>query len=275
MGKVFSFEQIETGQLPKLAYFDHIKNKIIRGLKLCEQVIGAIICGSVNRGDYNLRSDFDCLVLLEGERQDNAIFVLQQLSAQAKQRFVPVEFIPVDIRLAKTPMHAVEYTFSLHLEWSARQGGVIKENPLKYLLFNESVQEGELAQYLKNKHRMFLKNWAKLPSLSEEQHLHFLQKILEAPVYIGRKILRWSGVDISFDDSKKSIERLYMDAFAEEEISRLFKEVIAVDNSYTEELDAQILKPNRRRHEAVIQKIEKMIPSVLEYIRLTIGMIRR
>ena len=65
MGRVFSWQEINSGQIPDLSSFDSVGNLLREELTACPAVLGALICGSFLRGDHNLRSDIDCVVLYE------------------------------------------------------------------------------------------------------------------------------------------------------------------------------------------------------------------
>ncbi len=272
MGKVFSWEEIASGKIPKLEDFGIILGLIVSELERCNEIIGGVICGSVIRGDHNIRSDVDCLVVHSGQNILKIIGLLQELNRFAKRLYVPVEFIPVDIRVAHTP--TVEMSFGMHLDWSARNGGCIKTNPIPMLSFDLDMGQ-ELQNYVRLKLNKLTKRWIKYPEASSEQRFHFLQKILEAPIYIARKIVRWQGVDISFDDSKRRIAELYSEHFNGSESSGFFKEAVLADVSYTTKLLQQLKCCDEVEYSNVVQEIEAIVPDVLEFIRLVTILINK
>jgi len=266
MGKVFSWKEIANGQIPKLEDFSIVRSLIISELEKCDEIIGGVICGSVIRGDHNVRSDVDCLVVHSGQNILKIIGLLQELNRFAKQLYVPVEFIPVDIRVAHTS--TVEMSFGMHLDWSARNGGCIKTNPIPMLSFDLDMGQ-ELQNYVRLKLNKLTKRWIKYPEASSEQRFHFLQKILEAPVYIARKIIRWRGVDISFDDSKRRIVELYSEHFNGSESLKFFREAVMTDASYTKKILQQLKCSDEAEYLNTLKETEVIIPNVLEFIRLT------
>ena len=270
MGKVFSWDDIVKGRIPKLSSFNKVKEEIAKKLSECGGVIGAIFCGSVVRGDHNIRSDFDCLVLYNGKERQGIIELLQGLSLFAEGLNIPVEFIPVDNRLVETMMHPIEYSFSLHLQWSAKNGGVIKKNPVPFLHLDSSVMTAELVEYIRRKHSKLSKTWSKLPSLGPDQRFTFYQKVLDAPVYIARKILRWRGVDITFDDSRRAIAELFSVSRNDAGVGELFAELIACDREYTDGLMQHIRSHNKEKYVQLLQEVERAIPKVLDFIQINI-----
>jgi predicted nucleotidyltransferase len=265
MGKVFSWEEIVAGEVPKLEDFGIVQRQIVSELEENNEIIGGVICGSVVRGDHNVRSDVDCLVVHSGQNVPRIIGLLQELNKYAKQLYVPVEFIPVDIRVAHIP--TVEISFGMHLDWSARNGGCIKTNPIPMLSFDLDMGQ-ELQNYVRLKLNKLTKRWIKYPEASPEHRFHFLQKILEAPVYIARKIIRWQGVDISFDDSKRRIVELYSEHFNGSESSEFFREAVITDVDYTAKLLQQLKCSDEMEYSSVLKEIEAIVPNVLEFIRL-------
>lgn len=265
MGKVFSWKEIANGQIPRLDDFSIVQSLIVSELEKRNEIIGGVICGSVIRGDHNVRSDVDCLVVHSGQNILKIIGLLQELNRFANQLYVPVEFIPVDIRVAHTP--TVEMSFGMHLDWSVRNGGCIKTNPIPMLSFELDMGQ-ELQNYVRLKLNKLTKRWIKYPEASFEQRFHFLQKILEAPIYIARKIIRWKGVDISFDDSKRRIVELYSEHFNDSQSSEFFREAVATDAGYTAKLLQQLKCSDEGAYLKVLEEIELIVPDVLEFIRL-------
>lgn len=267
MGKVFSWDELVKGQTPKLESFGLVRNKIALELEKCPAIVGAVTCGSVLRGDHSIRSDFDCLVVYDGKSLSQLVELLQGLNNFSKQLYVPVEFIPLDIRLARCP--PIEYSFGLHLEWAARNGGCIKKNPIPMLTLDESDLEHEIRYYVRLKLSKLTKRWIKYPDSTPDERFRFLQKVLEAPVYIARKIIRWRRIDISFDDSKRAIKRIFSEHFSESEFLRLFNEVVGGDTVYTEKLLQQFGNPDEAQYAEALAKIERVVPNVLEFLRLS------
>lgn len=270
MGKVFSWEEIVTGKIPKLENFSVVQEQIFLELEKCNEVIGGVVCGSVLRGDHNVRSDLDCLLVHDGKNVFRVIELLQDLDSFAKELFIPVEFILVDKRVAHTP--TIERSFGMHLDWSARNGGCIKKNPVSMISFHLNLKQ-ELQNYVRLKFSKLTKQWIKYPKSSSEQRFHLLQKILEAPVYIARKIIRWQGVDISFDDSKKIIVELYLKHFNNSKSSEFFKEVVDSDLLYSRKLLQQLECPKEESYHKTLREIEVIVPNVLEFIRLVMLMV--
>ena len=96
MGRIFSWEEIEQGKVPRLESFKEVTQKLRKELASNRKVVAALLCGSALRGDYSMRSDIDCFVIYS----DGVVFSdLRKLVAYAKRLSVPLEMIPVNIRM--------------------------------------------------------------------------------------------------------------------------------------------------------------------------------
>src|SRR4030042_353606 len=191
MGRVFSWQEIESGQIPELKNFDLVGEMLRKELSICPAIIGALICGSFLRRDHNRRSDIDCVVLYEWKKRQAAENVLRELAQISSDLNVPLEFVPVDSELAQTPLHHLESTFIDHLIISSRdKAGIIKMNPVSILSFEPSLFIQDTKAYLINKVRRFDKGSINLPVMPSDQLYRLLQKAVEFPVYAARKILR-------------------------------------------------------------------------------------
>jgi predicted nucleotidyltransferase len=269
MGKIFSYREVEGRLFPNFDDFHCLDRFLLKKLSECDKVIAGARLGSFLRGDHNVRSDYDCVILVKNSNDKEVLRIEWEINEFASCRAIPLEFIVVDLRLADSDMHTIENGFSRHIEWAVNNGGVIKDNPLKYLRVKEGYYEEELKNYLRYKWSKLRKRWSRKKELSESAYLKFLQKVLEIPVYTARKILRWSGVNLDFDDSKKQIIDLYQKEFSHWGGVDLFKEAIAIDRAYTEYIE-KLPKSNKEWYRAdyceELVKIEKSIPLVLEFL---------
>ena len=85
MGKVFSWEEIVKNEVPLLHSFSEVVS-LCKELSQCPGIIGGIICGSVLRGDYDLRSDLDCLILYRSEQAKKILLLLQEIVSLATKK---------------------------------------------------------------------------------------------------------------------------------------------------------------------------------------------
>lgn len=274
MGRVFTFEEIKQGWIPATMDFKEMRTILEAGLAANAAIIGAVICGSCVRGDYNTRSDLDCVVLYRQEDRNKAVNLFQGLEMEAAGRYVPLELIPLDDKLAGTPDHHLSPIFLEHLRLSARLGGVIKENPLELISPNPLSFREDTRLYLVNKVRKLEKGSANLPVLSTEKQCLFLQKALELPVYVARKIVQCKGHDLTGGDSKGEVLKAYVKTRFTPAIE-LLEELVSLDRRYSEALDQQIMEaPDQASYGKILREIEEAVPKVLQFARLNLADLR-
>ncbi|MDD4333331.1 MAG: nucleotidyltransferase domain-containing protein [Patescibacteria group bacterium] len=266
MGRVFTFEQIKAGEIPKLSAFTTVTDKIRRDLEAMNGVIGAILFGSVSSGTHNLRSDVDCLVLYDDERQIEVFYFLQKIAKLAATLFVPTEIIPLGLQIAKGPMHTIEPPLIAPLEYAIKNGGLIKENPLRWIFLEHTSRLESVRSYLRRKLQKLQKDLVCLPALEGESLCFSLQKMLEAPVRIARKMLWLQGVEMP-DDSKKTVA-LHYPKIATARACKLFAKITDVDSLYTKELLSQLEHPDKNQYSQTIGDLKGLFGDSLEFVRL-------
>ena len=266
MGKVFSWQEIEEGKIPQPQDFTIIVKKIRQELEATDGVIGGILCGSILWNSCNQRSDIDCVVVYDPEKRREVVEILRGINQTAANLHVPAELIPLDLHIAGTPLHHIGLSFAVHLRYATGNGGLIKENPLPLFVFDDASVVEDVRGYLRNKLRRLEKGVSALPTMEVVELHRFLQKVLEAPVHVARKILWWQKVETP-DDAKRTVMRHYPD-IANTQERELFAKITAADSQYTIELLAQLQNPNKNRYSETIEEVKDLTWDTLEFVRL-------
>ena len=266
MGKVFSWDEIKKGKIPQPSDFTTIVSRIRQDLGVTDGVIGGILCGSILWNSCNQRSDIDCVVVYDPVKRRKVVDVLRGINQAAANRHVPAELIPLDLHIAKTPLHHIGLSFAVHLRYAAENGGLIKENPLPFFVFDDASIVEDVRSYLRNKLRRLEKGLGALPTMEVAELHRFLQKVLEAPVHVARKILWWQKVETP-DDAKRTIMRYYPN-IANAQERDIFAKITTTDSKYTTELLAQIQHPDEDQYSRVIEEIKDLVWDTLEFVRL-------
>ena len=101
----------------------------------------------------------------------------------------------------------------------------------------------------------------------EGNELHrFLQKVLEAPINIARKILWLHGVEMP-NDSKLEVSRHYPNVATPRAVE-LFEGIIGVDHRYTKELLSQLQNSEEPNYSEMIEAIKEIAFDTLEFVGL-------
>ncbi len=273
MGRVFSLDEIRRGMVPKIGSFDKSVQEIRARLASTEGVLGAVICGSALSGTITVRSDIDCVVVYERERRNPALEALRSLHGFAASLHVPTEFIPIDSVVAAQGLHSIGRSFATHLERAANRGGVIKYDPLAFIRFPDRDSRRELVldvmSYLTHKIRRFEKGLVELPVMNpaNTELYRFLQKVLESPIHIARKVMCLSATEYC-DDSREEVKKRYP-RMVRMGLAEPFQILVQEDEDYSWALDEQIRNPEDRegRYDAVLERVKRRAFWALEFAR--------
>jgi len=238
----------------------------VRTLASCGEVIGAVICGSVLRNDFDLRSDFDCLVVYRPEDHEKISLLLQRIVITAREKYIPLKLIPIDSQIARTPLSHIGPLFIDHLQWAAENGGAIKKNPLKLFASGHKTLSEDIEGYFRDKLRRIGEGLVELPAMNDLEMYLFLQKTLEAPLRIARAYLEWRGIAIP-SGLKREIAEQYVKNANNQRVEQ-FKKLVAADQEYSADLARQVKKPDQASYERTIEKIKKITWQTFDFIRL-------
>jgi hypothetical protein len=267
VGKVFSWDEIKRKEVPDRADFSAVVGEIRQGLEAVEGVFGGVLCGSVLLGFSNQRSDIDCVVVYDPNKRREVATALQGINRMARGLHVPIEFIPLDWKIARTPLHHIRLSFVSHLQFAVDKGGLIKENPLPLLNLEGLTDLEDVRSYLRNKLRSLDKGVVALPKMEPAELHKFLQKVLEAPVHIARKILWWKKAATP-DESKRTVSTHYSGIAGAEEL-KLFTKITDADAKYTTELLVQLRYPDKDQYSRAIGELKDLVWDTLEFVRLS------
>ncbi len=272
MGRVFSWPDIEAGQIPKITDFPVVVRHIRKVIEAEDSIAGALLCGSVLRGDHNCRSDIDCVVIYNTKSERRAMEVLQGITEFASKRYVPVGFVPCDSSTVLTRFHHLGPAFCIHLQTAIQNGGVISANPLDLLGEEGGDMISEVEWYLRTKLYRLQEGLAKYPSMSMERKCGFLQKSLEAPSHVARKMLHLFDKDKN--DSKKAIVDRYC-AVMPHELGQRLVFLTSTDADYTRRLREQLKHPDREQYQDAWEIIEQTPYWALNFLRESIVQVNK
>ena len=266
LGRIFSWEEIEQGKIPKLESFTEIANIIRKDLLPNEKVEAALLCGSVLREDFSLRSDVDCIVIYN----DIAVISdLRRLITIAKTEFVPVEMIPIDVRMVEAGIHTLSGSFLQHLQRAAKEGGTIKGDLLSILKIAENDPREKLKETFGIVSQKLNRALCELSRFEKEKRIFNLGKILEAPVEIVRSIV-WAKRLSIVNESKGEVLRAYW-TIADKRSKNLLEKVLEVGEEYSAVLE-KVLQlsdpvPYKEEYTEILGRIEELGQNeILEFI---------
>jgi predicted nucleotidyltransferase len=269
MGQVFTWEEVRDNKIPRLGDFARVIKKLRSSVASEDSILGVLACGSTIRGDYNVRSDIDCFVLYDHERQSEAFAWMQEATREARLYRVPLVCIPCDIQLAGTRMHHVGKSFYRHMEKSAEAGGILKGNPLESIA-ESTPERDELESYLRMKMYNLQESWGLARTFSEERMVSYLKKMLEAPMHVARKTL--THREPLVQDSKVYVVSHYVDLMPRAMAGQL-ESLVELDAMYSRELFSHRRVFRKPEYERLLASILSRSEDVLSFVRANLTFI--
>ena len=267
MGRIFSWEEIEQGKVPRLESFKEVTQKLRKELASNKKVVVALLCGSALRGDYSIRSDIDCFVIYS----DGVVFSdLRKLVAYAKRLSVPLEMIPVNIRMVGIDFYLLKETsFLHHLEWAAKQGGIVKGETFSILKIMETDRKEMLKSTVTTISTKLHRALCELSRFEGEKRIFNLGKILEAPIQMVREIVWARKIPIP-SQGKEEVLKAYW-TIADEKSRHLLDEVVRVDKEYSATLEKVSRQPDpapyKEEYTRILGRIEEIGQNeILEFV---------
>lgn len=266
MGQVFTWGAVGNREVPRREHFAVVSGDVRKAFEGETSVAAALIFGSVLRGDGNLRSDLDVLVIYETKEEAAALKMMHTLDLTARTLYVPINFTPCDTVLARTRLHHLGVSFLRHLQSSIDAGGLVKGD-LTSLLAPTIPAMLEIESYIKMKMYNMQESLAQMATFSEERMAAFLKKALEAPMHVARKMLIYE--DKLGGDSKREVRERYREVMPGR-LSQLFDHLVSIDTRYTSELEAQLAGPDKMAYVETLGRIQSELRNLLEFLRLNI-----
>lgn len=272
MSRIPTWQQIETGEIPKLEDFMILVNYIRSILFKCDSVLGAMICGSVAHGKQNLRSDLDLVAIHKQNEFEHALLHLREIAEIAKQFHIPLEHICICETAAQNATHDINGSFYDHLHQDFDNCFIIKENPLIFLKRKEMESIEDALDYISRKIRKIKQKYIDYPLLNETDRCRFLSKMLDSPISIARKVLTAKGIVFPAGDSKSEVLKLYP-ILKNEEALLILEEAVALDEQISKEINFQLADKNEERYSELIAKIVAFIPKSIRFAELSLSIL--
>lgn len=235
MGKIYAFSEIANRRVPHPNDFLRAKGLVLDNLSRIVKegsIHGAKVFGSVAKGTPNERSDFDILVITEN---DTSFALLKEVFDEVKnQTNVEVEPLVVARKFAEKGFHTVDDSILEHIRSIPNDANIAGLNPLDIIepLNLSAIRIHE--QYLVQKLRRLREG---VFTYSEVDRLRVLQRALEEPVNLGRRMLQilpHLGYPLEMeDDDKKTVIKHFQETFGKTPLVNGFDVLLQHDKNYT------------------------------------------
>jgi len=260
MGKVYKFQKIENNGVPHIENFSLAKGLVLNMLsELASRrlIYGAKVFGSVAKGTPNERSDFDLVVVTEGE-VEVAYPLLKKIFNEVLFRTkVDIEPVLIAKEFAGTGQHTIDSLYLNHIKSVANDGNIAGNNPVNILTPYDSSPTEVHQRYVDSKIRSLSERYF---SDSQDDKYMVFQRALEAPVNTGRRVLQvlpLLGCKIEVgDDGKQAVIDAFRNTFKDTELMTGFNFLLEQDKGYTSFLkDTMAGRVSKNNYENYIDTI--------------------
>jgi len=269
MGKVFSPAEVQNGAVPAPYAHESAAAEILQAARdahvgeydfvhtrsALSKISGVMIYGSTATGTANIRSDLDVLVAYDNSVK--AIDQAHELFKEVSHRWrVPVEANAQPWLAIESPLrNGLDIAFASHLKHIAADDRWRAGNPTADLRVDVDRETYEAfllpatVKYLASKRKKFAHE---LMEVSDEPDLKVMQRALELPTAVARKILSLKEPPEIADkaDNKQAAvaycHQIMIDLrpgttfFENEDEAGNFMELVAANAEYSEALDATV-----------------------------------
>ena len=273
MARVFSYSEIESGRVPDQALFDGVPKsfRISAGFGVrSEELVGAMIFGSVAVGRANRRSDIDVLISMELDDQqcfEAAKRVVEALK-KATKGLVPVQHIFRSSYNLDEGHDEMDRYFGMHLTGPHRI--VVGKDPAESMAFQKSPAGKIIDDYAHEKVRKISNGMS-----ADEEHdqLRHIQRLLDLPNAVGRKALRAvdeveSTARIGDDTANKTaVLNAALELFDEHGIAAFPRMLIELDTLYNHVLDDAVdHHTSRKSYDKFLADIASQAPAAVAWL---------
>lgn len=268
MGIIYTWKEIRYRKIPGLQDFVDVKEVLFEELSENEHVVSAVLCGSVARGDFDKRSDVDCVVIYDTDHEKEVMDELRALTCSAlSDNYIRINFVPVDSILAQTRMHHIGGSFREHVIYCAQSGGLIKGNVEQSIAPSLDTKQ-EVLSYLRVKVYTLTEGYAGYYAFDYHKQINFLKKVLEAPMHIARKMLYYR--DMLSGDSKKAVLDQYRQIATEDQMY-LLGALCHINSVYTSDLEFYTSgQRSKTDYDQVLEGLAEAIFMSVQFARLNL-----
>jgi hypothetical protein len=277
MGRVFSSEQILSGDFPRPVDFEvaiqafetGVNDGVQRGL-----FDGGTIYGSVAVGTQTVRSDFDCMIALTGcddpiERsaaRQSLIAIHDETGGR-----VPIEKPLVEpVSFLSSGRHELDRCMMQTLVGPDRI--VFGHDPASYLCADHTISASSiLSSYITHKIRKMRDAYNAINPLDPREN--GLQRQLELPVALARKALQTLSETPSFTDEFRAVDKLTIiklgqRLFEQHGIDQTFNSLVNLDKDYTDILHSFIDgKVEAGEYDNFLREMHAHLPQTIAWLK--------
>lgn len=274
MGRVFTPEEVANGWIPRKEHFRQAETTFTGMAELALRgsgLVSAEIYGSwvSQPRRANARSDFDGILVYNGSPKGfNACRDIVARTAEDSQGLVPINVAAYSQSAFVNGRHEIDRFFGQHL--TAGNRIVTGLDPATYMTFSDEHALYVLRNYLANQKRSLTE---RSMSQDPQEWASGLQRMLESPIAVGRKVLQVIDdlyeTQLSPNDStdKGAIADNSLEVFRQMKLDTHPRLVLFADNQYTEVLSATLTRDlTQSDYVGYLKELDEMVPNTVQWI---------
>jgi predicted nucleotidyltransferase len=277
MGRIFSIDQMRDREIPSPVNFAMVMDRVRSTLGRSKYVVASQFCGSAAYGTQNPRSDVDFIFIFRPEGARRIKKIERDLYEFAREMFVPLELIPIDVRIARSQMHTISPSFMRHLTIVAQINGYTKSELVSMLRPHTATSAQDVLMYLSHKTSEHEKGVRRMVSRCDERYFGFLHGVLDDPIHAARKLL-WHDGKCPTPDASQAVIRRYVTVYPRR-LGKMLTKLVEADHRYRGFIANCLAEPEEEVRLAEYQKelgrIEALAPVALEFLKANALMLAR
>jgi predicted nucleotidyltransferase len=261
-------------QWPNGVEFTRIIVTTAKALQDAKSIAAQMIFGDFCFAADNLRSDIDWLVIYHDNRVSEARQLLAKLSQSAREVYVPLDLLVMSVSQAKRGAHSIGPLFLMHLAQVA-DSKCHTGKPLELIkpigLTGITVYEESLL-YIGDQIANLEKGLAMLDLADERSLATLLQRALEAPIHVARKVLlTLIGGEVR---GKSGVLSDYSHHWGDQTHQAL-RQLVNCDRYYSNRLDKDFRRDyDDEKYRALLVDLLGEVPRVIDFLQLNAKLLK-
>ncbi len=267
MTRVFTRGEFRAGKIPSSEAFWSLLKLIKILAEETPAIIAGTLFGSFHRGDFDPTSDLDLLVVFDNDQYSDFRRVGVAWELLAQRTYTSLNVIPIGLNNHQLTLLP---PFGLHLYRiieASVENGVIKRNPIPYIVRPTQDPIDDTLSYLRHKHQklinLAIKTAATQSAETTADEMEIMQEVLQLPTHIARKLIELVGVP-SRDDSKAAVRQRYTAMFPE--TAGAFAELMTLKDHYCKMVAAKPRTATEQEYVRTLQILLEANDSLIEFV---------
>ncbi len=251
--KIFTWEEIVNGQVPKKESFAPFLEEMQNILKDTIGIVSGSHFGSTHRGDYGITSDIDIYVIYKEKFAFEVSISIKDLTRKAKELFIPFNVVAIpDEGIVNTDHTPISPRLQQVLAYTAQKDDGCFIGDIRKFLFHYNLMEKEdfsrvvrndIERYVGYKLRNYFEGRFSNELLSPQKRLQWMESATNGFVHTTRGVLAsYGGVEF-IDGTINEVWNILHKYQAKSKAPDLFSEHLGAREGYRKALKVALFGP--------------------------------